>query len=307
MIEEINKSLRNNKIKRVVLWGVNAPIHSHHYIHKGFFDVLQKLNINVQWFHDSKFSQNKLQKDDLIITVNIASKFLPIRNDVKYVFHNFEKIDLDEKKYISLQVITKSTIIEANSLAVKFNGNSWYFKKKNLLVQAWGTPILKENFLEPFDNRRNKYEFFIGSIWNNSLNQGNIEEIKIYKKVIDNLGKKFVHGKYIPDWLMRQCVLSSPLSMSIIGKWQEENGYLPCRLFKGISLGKVGLINSRFANGILELNDQYDSIENSIEKYMIMNSHQYNEIVRYHQLQISNETYAHKILNILKAFDLKLE
>ena len=39
-------------------------------------------------------------------------------------------------------------------------------------------------------------------------------------------------------------IQNSILAPSIQTKWQVENGYIPCRIFKNISYGKMGLTNN---------------------------------------------------------------
>ena len=50
-------------------------------------------------------------------------------------------------------------------------------------------------------------------------------------------------------------------------KWQVENGYIPCRIFKNISYGKMGITNSETVYNLFEKNILYDSdIKKVLEK-----------------------------------------
>jgi len=39
-------------------------------------------------------------------------------------------------------------------------------------------------------------------------------------------------------------IQSAYMAPAIVGRWQKENGYIPCRLFKNISYGQMGITNS---------------------------------------------------------------
>jgi spore maturation protein CgeB len=52
-------------------------------------------------------------------------------------------------------------------------------------------------------------------------------------------------------------VQSNELAPSIVGRWQKVNGYLPCRIFKNISYGKLGMTNSKTVYELLENNVLY--------------------------------------------------
>ena len=50
----------------------------------------------------------------------------------------------------------------------------------------------------------------------------------------------------------RLLVQSSFLAPAIVGSWQERRGYVPCRLFKNISYGQLGVTNSKAIFDVIE-------------------------------------------------------
>ena len=294
-----------SRFERFVIWGVRNQVHSHHYIHRGFFAAAQNLGIEVIWLPDLSSSSSFLKKDDLILCVNVASRYLPVKDDYFYVLHNFsENINLPKERHIHLQVLTTSTHKNVYPGARKLLGLSWYNSDKRLLVQPWGTPVSIPQFDKPLDNRNCRFELFVGSIWNNELDQGNVDVIQEFKNSLKGFSKVFGHSRYIPESLMKYAVKSSPVSASFVGKWQSENGYLPCRLFKAISFGKVGLINSEFAKDMLNLEIEGRTVQEQLEFCFSLSSKNYLELARTHQIIIRDETYSMKIRNFITAFEI---
>lgn len=99
-------------VNRFIIWGVKYPTHSHHFIHLGFYQTLKKLGHNVLWLADNIKSNDFLRKDDFILTANISSLNLMMKNEYYYCVHNFDEArlaNISPRRYINLQVMTEDT------------------------------------------------------------------------------------------------------------------------------------------------------------------------------------------------------
>jgi hypothetical protein len=85
---------------------------------------------------------------------------------------------------------------------------------------------------------------------------------------------------------------------------QAEKNYLPCRVFKNISYGQLGIVNvgkfkdifgGAFING--------ETIEELVENSLSVSEKDYLELTNIQQNKIQNHTYLDKITNILVAFE----
>jgi hypothetical protein len=93
---------------------------------------------------------------------------------------------------------------------------------------------------------------------------------------------------------------------AIVGDWQREHEYLPCRMFKNISYGQVGFSNVPKFKDILGEYCIDGSFEEMIEKVLLLKESEYKELVLRQQEIIKKYTYKNALENIFKGFD-KLE
>lgn len=307
-----------NEIKRVVIWGLRKKFHTHRYIHKAFYENAKKLGYEVIWVEDEKSNQKYIKSGDLIISAEpvgkmVPEKFkisdynLPIRNDVFYCLHKFKNIFLDELK----NRVDKNRILEllvyenkAEESDIKIRPAVFFDSQKRILYQPWGTNLLPQEFKKPVFNN-NKLVFWIGSVWNDINNHGNLNEIKDLKIALEKRGLKFVHLRFIPDWLNIFLVRFSRIAPAIGGRIQAEVNYLPCRVFKNISYGQLALTNVKKFKDILgEYFIEGDSIDELIGNVLLLDEKKYKEMVIGQQKNINNYTYEKAIKNIIQTFYL---
>jgi hypothetical protein len=295
------------KIKRFVVWGLRTVFNdSHHFIHRGFFVTLTKLGVNVIWVDDSIASSALIGPGDFVIAVNRAMKYLPFIQGCKYCLHNAKFSDdesVNAKDIIYLQVLTKDRIDKSLKNTCNVNalleGSAYFDRSVNILYQSWGTPLLASEFLKPKKLNFRKYEFFVGAIWNNDLGQGNDKVIPQYERILKDNSIKFVHVQGAPEVLNPSFVRHSAIGASIVGEWQQHWGYAPCRLFKAISYGIPGLINS---SALLEAYPWVradEDISRLVSYSLELKPHDAEDLVHYQQSFISKETYESKLKNIL--------
>ncbi len=303
---ELNKLLRLGGVKRFVIWGLTKPIHSHFYIHNGFYSTLRKLGIPVIWLENEKLNNSKLKKDDFLIAVDVCINNLDLSDSYYYCFHNVsdsEKKNIKRNRYVNLQVLTNDAYPRFSCITNSLNleGVSYFTEANSTLYQSWGTPYLSKEFLTPKYVTYKKYDFFVGSIWNNKFNQGNLTIIKQYKETLKNFGIDFVSIKGCSEFFNRIYVRNSAVAASIVGEWQRDNGYTPCRIFKAIAYGRLGIINSRLAINQYPWFFGNQSIDSLLETVLSMDKLKYFELVKYQQSFLEKETYECKLSNILKA------
>jgi hypothetical protein len=164
--------------------------------------------------------------------------------------------------------------------------------------------LLTWEFKKPVFNSKNPFVFWIGSIWNNELNQGNINEINMLKKVLSNEKLIFIHLQNIADFLNIIFVRMSRIAPAIAGKWQVANNYLPCRMFKNISYGQLGISNVKKFNDLFGgYSITGNNIEELIENSLKLKSNKYKEMVLGQQEIVKKHTYLNKLINICTAFE----
>lgn len=167
------------RMSKVVIWGLRSDLHSHKFIHRSFFESFLALGFETIWVDDREQNIPYVRKEDTVFAVDVASTFLPKVNGAKYVLHNISPSELGlENNYLNLQVHTNSASGENLGLPyVSWDSN------RRILFQPWGVPAPPDSWLKP-NSHRSRKEFWVGSIWNNTQNQGNSEFMEDYKSAL---------------------------------------------------------------------------------------------------------------------------
>src|SRR5690606_21980794 len=80
-------------------------------------------------------------------------------------------------------------------------------------------------------------------VWTCPLKQGNIDEIAILKGALSRHGITF-RERRVKDQDHARMIRESRIAPAIQGQWQVNKGYIPCRIFKNMSYGQLGITNS---------------------------------------------------------------
>jgi hypothetical protein len=299
---------------RIIIWGLKNKYHTHRYIHKAFYENAKKLGYDVIWVEDEKVNSKFIKYGDLIISSEVIGKMvpekkclddynLPVIDGVYYCLHNFNYIFTSKIKFdylLNLKVYIKD---RAEKSDIKWGEATYFDSEKHILYQPWGTDLLPDEFKKPVFNH-NKIVFWIGSIWNNELNQGNLVEIKKLKEALNRKGIKFLQLRFIPDFLNIFLIRFSRIAPAIAGRYQVEENYLPCRMFKNISYGQLGFSNVSKFNDIFENCSVYNSdIEKAVEYVLSLSKKDYKELIIKQQEIVKQYTYKNSFDNIIKAFN----
>lgn len=303
---KLAKQLQELSIHRVVLWGLRTTFNdTFYFIHKGLYETLKKLSIQVLWLDDKLSNADILREGDLVYAVDRACQHLPIRFDIKYCLHNIggEFIDrLDKSQFLTVQVLTIDRFEEGRinfrPLDSLLHGAASYDPVGNVLYQSWGTPILARDFMAPINFPLKQSEYFVGTIWNNELGQGNTRVITEYEKLLHEHRIKFKNVKGAPEFFNPIYVRHSAIGASIVGDWQREHGYTPCRLFKAVSYGRIGAINSSSSKIQYPWIMANENIGELIEEILQMSDSDVKDLIRFQQKELEQETYEAKISNV---------
>lgn len=304
-----------DKNTRIVVWGLHYKYHTQRHIHQAFYENAKKMGYETIWLEDTKSNGGKIKAGDLIISTQAVGKMvpekftledfnLPIRDDVFYCLHNYKPVftdKLEPKNLIKLQVY--NTMDGAEQSDQKWGPVTFFDSKKRTLYQPWGTNLLPEEFKKPTFSKNN-FVFWIGNVWNDSENRGNLNEIAELKKVLREQNIKFIKIKVVPDFIHTFLIRHSRLAPAIGGAYQAKVDYLPCRMFKNISYGQLGITNVKKFKDIL--GDSFidgNNIREIVEKALSLNKEQYLQKVRAQQEVIKEYTYQTAIENIIQAFN----
>jgi hypothetical protein len=250
---------------RVVVWGeklVNGSSHTHTYVHAAFMRAYQFIGKEVFWFSDEDDVTNFDFSGSLFITEGHKNVKIPIRKDCWYVLHHVDFtrfVDIAEK-CLNLKAFSSSNFSIAD-FEHRISNTEFYTQRFSesgcespLLLMPWATHLLPFEFERctnhTLNGRTTRKVYWVGSVTDGKM--GNINEITATAKALETIGVSFLQAKVAEGWESKFAIQSSWIAPAIVGNWQREVSYLPCRAFKNASYGRIPVTNSQAVCGLFE-------------------------------------------------------
>jgi len=242
-------------MSKVLIWGLKKTRHSHRFIHQSFYENFKKIGFETNWVGDE--SRHKTIRANLVFASGIAIKHLKIHKNTMYIFHNvnlaepqIDYIIRNKIKFINVQVFTN----DAKGIVLD-NPNATYDEHSKTLYQPCVTPLNWDEWWPYQPKNLTNNEYWVGSIWDNNLNQGNKAIMEQYKSTLSSGGTRLIRRggsrfrlNGISDDKSAQLIRKSKYAATIVGSWQQLTHYIPCRLFKNLSYGMPILSNMEKPN-----------------------------------------------------------
>lgn len=298
-------------IEAVVIWGHPLHSHTHSYIHNAFKRAFDYLGYKWYWLDDNKpFHEYNITLPEkcLYITEGQVDKNIPINPNSYYLLHNcnaekYRKI-VPENHILFLQVylkrIEESTKPLNDNRFIRFDGKTLYM--------LWGTDLhpheidLNIQKLEEIHKLPKSICHFVGMILDNPW--------KMCKEVCNQNGIQFANvGGFcknnveIEENVRR--VQEAIIAPAFQEPWQLENGYVPCRIFKNISYGKMGITNNSIVNELFDNKLIYNPDVKIATQQAIDNARRGQDLNLLRELMIEirdKHTYINRVKDIFDAF-----
>jgi len=140
---------------------------------------------------------------------------------------------------------------------------------------------------------------------------GNQNQIMSFVNVAVKAGYHWIchknsFGRPLSNDQQYRLIREATLAPAIVGHWQQREGYIPCRIFKNISYGSLGITNSAYVQDLSHGRCIFDS--DSAALFALSQKNQGNVDLLLSQMEWVRQehTYIHRIQDVLKAFDLNL-
>jgi hypothetical protein len=241
--------------------------------------------------------------------------------DCNYNYNLDEKIENNIVKLIDGSTVNYyEDVATIKDLNIKYQSEELKSLTYEAVYMCWATDLLpheinyEDRFIKP-DLPPKMY--FIGSI-----GDGNINEINNFVKgcsdnnirfeyndpwknpITFNDVQKLVQKSYIaPD--IRGSGDRQKIMLNETGTMHKEIGYIPCRLFKNISYGKVGGVNAHRLHKLFQNKVLYHNDEKELVKLCIENRENYDYILEQMKWVAENHTYVNRVNDILKVLEYK--
>ena len=247
------------EIIQIVIWGHKLHSHTHSYIHNGFYLGFKSLGYPVSWYDDSDDVSMVDFSRSLFITEHQVNKKIPLRTDCLYLSHYVDEGDykgIPKENIIVLKVTlrdfrddekgTEYTLIkdgQKHEYQAKINGYQ-------CLYMYWATDLLPNEIdvnierIVEIQNMRTNAVNFIGSVTNiwyffNQVCVQNGIPFRHYGATFDTLSNNNVSIEKNVELIQ-----SSLISPALQADTQILETYIPCRIFKNISYGRMGMTNN---------------------------------------------------------------
>ena len=294
-------------INKIIIWGYKLHSHTHSYIHYGYYKAFKYLGYDTHWFDKNDDISSFDFANSFFLTAGQLFKGIPIREDCFYFLHNVDNSLHDcisKEKKLVFQVYTHDCI----GRDIQIEGKKLHYytpPPNNTIYSPWATDLLPfeiDNIMKNLNNiKPHRKIYFVGSITHNW---------KLFKKVCNKYKIPFLKsggatnyrfGKISPNDNIK-IIQQSLIAPAIQSDWQVEHGYIPCRIFKNISYGRMGLTNNPTVYDLFNNKIIYDkNIESLLKKGIAFENRRFkNKIVKNLMVEVKNKhTYINRI-NLIK-------
>jgi hypothetical protein len=256
--------------RRAVIWGHPLHSHTHSYVHEGFARAFEALGIETIWTSEPSALAGLDLDGTLFLTEGQVIDGMPYDPRARYVLHNVDPSWSRgrERSVLGLQVYTTSPRerCEAGGPLERIDGYTYIERDERgiaTLYQPWATDLLPHEFdldvtfppaWSPGDLRKlgpsPYFAAWVGTIGDGVF--GNREQLTPFFEACESHGVDVLHLAGVDRRTHMCAIRSSLLAPAIVGRWQLEHGYIPCRIFKNVSYGRLGVTNSPHVQEIFE-------------------------------------------------------
>jgi hypothetical protein len=282
----------------VVIWGLCGDCTStQRHVHRHMYNVLKKIGVPVFWCSNNKENNDVVQNGSLIISsVECCDKIRYNKANWYAMCHTYWHIP-ECRNYIHLYVYGASEI----GPSIAWDETTLFNKDAHIIAQAFTTDLLPDEFYPPTYNK-NMVVNWVGSVWNDEKNQGNIENIEKLRAALQKhkLELKIYQNISDLDNILR--IRESRIAPAIGGEFQTK-AMMPCRIWKNISYGHLCATNLAKAVDIFYPNIIYNhSIDEIIDHALSIGEKDYIEGTKAQQeIVAKNHTYLNWLYDIARA------
>ena len=291
--------------EKVVIWGHKLHTHTHSYVYNAFFRAFQHVGYPTYWFDNEDAVSDFDFSNTLFLTEGQVDQKIPLREDGIYLTHNCASTKYKGLKQCYIQVYTDDVLSRPN--LVKVEPCIYFDLVGKGVYMPWASHLLPHEIEE---NKRNlprvtkeRAVYWIGTVGDGVF--GNREEINPFQTACQENGISFIaprsRGTGIDENLHQKLIASAYLAPAIVGTWQKRVGYIPCRIFKNISYGQLGVTNSLQVYELFERKIVYNpnSYELFYDAQERANKATLEEIYELMDFVKTKHTYLNRIQNVL--------
>lgn len=300
-------------MKKAIIWGhkYTTPMgsHTHSFIHQGFYNAFKHLGFETYWFNNSDSPNPDLFSNAIYLTEGQVDQNIPLRKDSKYILHNcdYSRYNSIIDNCIKLWGPSTDAFRLTENLETIDQESLTFFAPKNqtesirTIITPWATNLLPDEFpdidVNYIRNNRDKTVYFVGTAYGD-----NYQVLNELYAACQKHGIKFGMGR-VPEGPQHvQVVQKSWISLDLRHQGHVDCGYIPCRMFKNISYGRLTGTNSK---AVFDLFSQKIPYSTNVEQLFLQLQEEEMSLTQSRLDELRNvvkskHTYVNRIQNILK-------
>ena len=304
---------------KAIIWGHKLYSHTSSFVHYGFFKAFKHLGYETLWLDNNDDISGIDFNNCIFLTEGQVERNIPLNKTCTYIGHNINADKYKDYKSINIQIYhnyinkNEKIIEETHPTFQTYKSLSkideFCFFDGETIYQPWATDLLPDEInIDDANNEINNREcVWVGTYGDRtSKYQNSISLDMFFTQCIENN----ISIKAINPWnnvisvdKNKELVNKAFLAPAIQGPWQIDIGYSPCRIFKNISYGHVGITNNIHTNNMFEENLVYSNDINTLFELCLQFKTNHDSIKKIKNLMKivkDKHTYINRLNNILK-------
>lgn len=236
---------------KFIIWRHKLHESTHSYVHSGYYNAFKYLGYETYWL-DTRDDLSSIDFSNAIFFVEGSqSNDIPIVSTAKYITHHKETDELVSQGISYENVLKLGNYLPREEVHEKVNELCYWDKNTRTLYQCWGTDLLPsqinvEDYV-PFDSSKKTLNYVAmlyeqGYWWAEEfatlLDRDFEVEFKVFTMNVSHEEN-------------RELIRNSFLCPDFRSDWHLECGYIPCRMWKNISYGRISGTNSPYVKRAL--------------------------------------------------------
>ncbi len=246
--------MTDKKFNKVIIWGYKLYTHTHSFIHAAFKIAFEHMGYDVRWYFDGEDHSDENFDNCLFLASAEQEQNIPLNSTSCYILHNVNAGKYVDAgcKVVSIQVYNKD-VSRYGLTKISDYEAIWEGNVKTLYL-PWATDVLPDKFDFSLPHSRINQCVWIGTFGDSTGTFQNGQQLQPF---FDQCEKNGVEVVKIDPWATPvtfehnyELVRLASYAPALQGQWQVENNYIPCRIFKNISYGNLGITNNELVKDI---------------------------------------------------------
>ena len=258
-------------LDKVIIWGLRDTGHTHSFIHAAFFKAFKHMGYETHWFNTQEEANAKCIDlyNSFYLFIDLVDSGImqlpPLDNSCFYFCHH-----LDKQKQRIVDAVAINNVVSWSVNVKQFKAqynftHNLFDEKENVMFFSWGTDLLPHEIQKNIDMldllpKPQNTIFHVGSL-TNGWEVPYVEYMQHMKKYDIEFQHFGPHSPYglLTEEQNQELIKNSFAAPALQFKWQVDNEYIPCRIFKSISYGKMGITNSKAVHDLFHQKTLYSA------------------------------------------------